>query len=37
MFARVWDEGRILGFNLYEWSLLFGGLAAAGCLLVILI
>jgi hypothetical protein len=32
MFAHIATEGRLLGFNLGDWSMLFAGLALAGLL-----
>jgi hypothetical protein len=37
MFARVWDDGSLFGFDLWDWSMLIGGNAAVGWLLMRLI
>jgi hypothetical protein len=37
MFALVIAEGRLLGFDPKDWSMLLGGIAAVGCLLILLL
>jgi hypothetical protein len=35
MFARWRAEGRLLGFNAGDWSLLFGGVLLVGLLMLL--
>jgi hypothetical protein len=35
MFARRTAEGRLLGFDAGDWSLLFGGFLLAGLLMLL--
>jgi len=37
MFARVKARGRLLGFEPKDWLMLLGGIAAVGCLLIMLL
>jgi hypothetical protein len=37
MFAPVLADGRLLGFDPKDWSMLLGGIAAIGCLLILLL
>jgi hypothetical protein len=37
VFARMTADGRILGFDTVDWSMLFGGLAFAGLLVFFLV
>lgn len=37
MFALVIADGRLLGFDFRDWSMLLGGIAAIGCLLILLL
>jgi hypothetical protein len=34
MFARVVSDGRVLGFNIGDWSMLLGGFAVIGLLIL---
>jgi hypothetical protein len=35
MFARVVSDGRVLGFSMGDWSMLLGGFALVGLLILI--
>jgi hypothetical protein len=35
MFARMMAEGRLLGFDVGDWSLLFAGFLLAGLLMLL--
>jgi hypothetical protein len=37
MFARMTADGRLLGFDSLDWSMLLGGLALAGLLVFLLV
>jgi hypothetical protein len=36
MIARITADGRLLGFNIGDWSMLFGGCMLAGLLAFLL-
>jgi hypothetical protein len=37
MFANVLADGRLLGFDSWDWSMLLGGVVAIGGLLIVLL
>jgi hypothetical protein len=37
MFAHVLADGRLLGFDPLDWSMLLGGVLAIGSLLIVLL
>jgi hypothetical protein len=37
MFANVLADGRLLGFDPFDWSMLLGGVVAIGGLLIVLL